>query len=129
MIIIAARFIVIFFGLFIILIGFLMLFKPTKAREILRKAASTSLINYGEITLRLIPAFGLIITAEQSKFPIFFQLFGWCMLITSLVLYFIPMKMHHAFSNKSADLLKPLYFQFITPFAFLIGGFLIYCVV
>lgn len=129
MIIIAARFIVIFFGLFIISIGFLMLFKPLKARETLRKAGSTALINYGEISLRLIPATALILISEHSKFPLFFQLFGWCMLITSLVLYFISMKIHHAFSTKSADVLKPLYFQFIAPFAFLLGGFLIYCVV
>jgi len=38
----------------------------------------------------------------------------------------VPRKMHHQFSMKSADMLKPIYFQLISPFAFLIGGLIIY---
>lgn len=124
-----AKWIVVFFGIFITITGFVMLFQPAKARSILRKAGSTNFINYTEITLRLIPAFGLIYYAEVSKYTLFFQLFGWCMLLTSLVLYFVPRNLHHKFSNKSAAILKPSYFQLIAPFAFLIGSFIIYCVV
>jgi uncharacterized membrane protein YfcA len=121
-----AKWTVIVFGVFIILVGFLMLFNPNKARTILRKAGSTNLINYTEITLRLIPAVALIIYSEASKIPEAFKLFGWIMLITSLILYVIPRKAHHRFSMKSADLLKPTYFRLLSPFAFLFGGLIIY---
>ncbi|MCB0457239.1 MAG: hypothetical protein R2776_09995 [Flavobacteriaceae bacterium] len=121
-----AKWIVIIFGLFIIFSGFLMLFYPNKAREILRKAGSTNFINYAEITIRLIPAIALIICSGFSKFPYTFLIFGWIMLITSLVLYFVPRKAHHHFSMKSADILKPIYFRLISPFAFLLGLFIIY---
>jgi len=53
LIITAAKLIVITFGIFIILAGFLMLFNPEKARELLKKFASNNVINYTEITLRL----------------------------------------------------------------------------
>ena len=126
MIIEIAKWAVIFFGLFIIFIGFIMLVKPKKARTTLRKAGSTNFINYAEITIRLIPATALILHSDFSKYPEAFKIFGWIMLITSLILYIVPRKFHHKFSMKSADILKPIYFQLISPFAFLFGGLTIY---
>ena len=129
MIDIIAKCIVIFFGLFFICVGFLMLINPQKANNILRKAGSTNFINYAEITTRIIPAVGLILSADNSKYPEIFKIFGWFMLLTSLVLYFVPRQLHHNFSLKAADILKPFYFQLISPFAFLIGTWLIYSII
>lgn len=126
MIIEISKYVIIVFGTFIIFIGFVMLLNPNKARNTLRKAGSTNWINYAEITIRLIPALALILYSDLSKFPESFKIFGWIMLITSLILYAIPRKIHHRFSMKSADILKPVYFQIISPFAFLLGGLIIY---
>jgi len=46
-----AKWTIILFGLFFICVGFLMLIRPDKAREIVRKAGSTNFINYAEITI------------------------------------------------------------------------------
>jgi uncharacterized membrane protein YfcA len=129
MIDIFAKWIIILFGLFFIGVGFLMLIKPEKARNILRKAGSTNFINYAEITIRMIPAVGLILSADNSKFPDIFKIVGWFILFTSLVLYFVPRQLHHNFSLKAADIIKPLYFQIISPISFLFGILLIYCVI
>ncbi len=126
MIVEIAKWIVILFAIFIIFVGFLMLFAPKKARKILRKAGSTNFINYAEITARLIPAVALILYADFSKLPEAFKIFGWIMLVTSIILYAVPRKIHHKFSMKSADILKPLYFQLISPMALLFGGLIIY---
>ncbi len=107
-------------------IGLIMLFSPEKARQILRKAGSTIFINYTEITIRMITAEALILYADNSKYPEIFKIFGWLMLSTSLVLYFVPRKTHYKFSVKAADFLNPKYFQIISPFAFLIGAALVY---
>lgn len=123
-----AKYVILFFGLFFIFIGFLMLFNPKKVRATLRMAGSTNLINYTEITLRMIPAIALIIYADLSKFSEVFKIFGWFMLATSLVLYFVPRNLHHNFSNKAADIIKPLCFQFISPFSFSLGAIIIYSV-
>jgi hypothetical protein len=106
-----------------------MLFNPKKARAILQKAGSTNFINYAEITIRMIPAIGLILAADNSRYPDAFKIFGWFMLLTSFVLYFVPSQLHHGFSTKAADILKPFYFQLISPIAMSIGIFIIYCVV
>jgi hypothetical protein len=124
--IILSKSIVILFGVFLIGVGFLMLFNPARARSILQKAGSTNLINYVEITLRLIPAIGMILYSDFSRYPLPFKLLGWFMLITSFILYLVPRKMHHQFSLKSADILKPLYFQLISPFSILFGLAVIY---
>jgi uncharacterized membrane protein YfcA len=129
MIAVISKWTTILFGAFFICAGLIMLFKPKIAREILRKAGSTNLINYAEITLRMIPAAGLIFSADQSRFPEIFKTLGWFMLCTSIVLYFVPRETHHKFALRAAEFLIPLYFQLISPFAFLIGIILIYSMV
>ena len=116
-----SKWILIIFGIFFIFVGVIMLFKPKTARATLRKAGSTNFINYTEITVRMIPAAALIIFSDASKYPDLFRLIGWFMLLTSFILYFVPRKLHHNFSNKSADILKPQYFLLIAPFAVIIG--------
>ena len=123
-----AKWTTVIFGIFFIAVGLIMLFNPKKAREILRKAGSTNFINYAEITLRMIPAAALILGADISKYPEVFKIFGWFMLCTSFVLYFVPRQIHHNFSTKAANILKPFYFQLISPFAFVIGILIIYSV-
>ncbi|CAN5499047.1 hypothetical protein BH10ACI1_BH10ACI1_19790 [soil metagenome] len=125
---IIAKWTVIVFGIFIICSGLVMLFAPEKARRILRKAGSTNFINYAEITVRIIPSAGLILAADFSKYPEFFKILGWFMLITSLILYFVPRRLHHNYALKSAEILKPFYFQMISPLAFMFGAVLIYAV-
>jgi len=126
--VIFAKWIVLFFGFFLIWVGFLMLFSPKNARQTLRKAGSTNIINYAEITIRMIPAASLILYADLSKFPEFFKILGWFMLITSWILYFVPRRMHHNYSLKSVEILQPIYIQLLSPFSFLFEIFLIYAV-
>ena len=126
MIMAVAKLIVIMFGIFIILVGFLMLFRPKKARELLRKFASTKIINYSEITIRLIVGIALVLYSDLCKFPEIFKILGWFMVVTALILYCVPRKLHHKFSTRSADIIKPIYFRFISPLAFIFGGLIIY---
>ena len=128
MVIEIAKWTIIAFGIFFMCVGGVMLIKPKMARETLRKAGSTNFINYAEITLRMIPAIGLILSADISKYPLIFSIVGWFIVVTSLVLYFVPRHLHHKLSIKFADILKPFYFQLISPFAFGIGILIIYCV-
>jgi hypothetical protein len=124
-----AKWLVIGFGVFLIGAGLLMLLAPEKARSTLRKAGSTNFINYAEITIRIIPAAAMILYSDLSKYPIPFNVLGWFMLATSLILYFVPRQLHHNFSLRAADILKPLYFQLISPFSMLFGLIVIYSVI
>ncbi len=124
-----SKWLIILFGVFIITAGVIMLFKPLKAREILRKAGSTNLINYGEITIRLLIAIAIILYADLSKYPDALNILGWFMLVTALILYVVPRKLHHYFSLQCAEILKPLYFRLLSPFSFLFGSVVIYSVI
>ena len=106
-----------------------MLFAPGKARELLRKAGSTDLINYSEITIRMIPAAAMILYSEMSEYPALFNLSGWFMIFTSVVLFFIPRRLHHSYSLKCADILKPVYLKMLSPVSIFFGIFLIYCII
>ncbi len=124
--IILARWVIILFGVFIIYVGLLMFFAPEKARATLMKAGGTNFINYAEITIRMIPAAAMIFYADFSKYPDAFKLFGWFMLGTSLILYFVPRKLHHSFSLRAADILKPRYVRWLSPLSLLFGLAIIY---
>ncbi|WP_296621056.1 hypothetical protein [Marivirga sp.] len=124
--ILIAKYIVILFGVFLISVGLLMLLSPANAREYLRKAGSTNLINYSEITIRIIPAAGLILYSELSKYPEIFRIFGWFMIGTSLVLYLVPRRIHHKYALWCADILTPTYIRLTAPFSILFGCAIIY---
>lgn len=121
-----AKSIIIIFSIVFILAGGIMLIRPTLFRSWIAKAGSTPLINYGEITIRLIPAIAMVYAAPETKLPLFFQLFGWIMIVTSMILYITPRKAHHQLSLGFAEKLKPIYLQGIAPLAFTIGMGLIY---
>lgn len=116
-----AKYIVVIFGIFLIGVGLLMLLKPAKARKYLRLAGSTNLINYTEITVRMIPAAGLVLYAEYSKFSEIFMYLGWFMIATSLALYLIPRKLHHRYALMCANILTPKLIRITSPFSILFG--------
>lgn len=123
-----AKWIILLFGLFIIGVGLLMLFAPERARGTLRKAGSTNLINYTEISLRMIPAAALVIYAGSSRFPEVFTVFGGFMLATSAVLFLVPRKVHHNFSLAAAEVLRPVLVRCLAPVAFFFGGVIFWAV-
>jgi hypothetical protein len=94
----------------------------------LKKAGSTNLINYAEISIRMIPAFALVVYAEYSNFPRVFTVVGWFMLATSLVLFFVPRKVHHDFAVGAAEVLQPTLVWWLAPLAFFFGGVVFWAV-
>ena len=126
--IVITKYVVILFGIFLIGVGVLMLLNPSKARAYLKRAGSTDFINYTEITIRMIPAAGLILYSEFSIFPEIFKYFGWFMIVTSLVLYFVPRRIHHRYALKCAEILTPQLIRVTSPFSMLFGFGIIYSV-
>jgi hypothetical protein len=123
-----SKWIIFCFGIFLLCAGGMMLFSPARAGRILRKAGSTNFINYAEITIRMVPAIALILYADLSKYPVQLKMLGWFMLATSIILYFIPRQVHHNFSVRSANILKPNYFRLIAPLSILFGLAILYSI-
>jgi hypothetical protein len=123
-----AKYTIILFGLFLIIVSLMMLFAPIKARFFLLKAGSTVFINYAEITIRMIPAIAMVIFAEHSKCPDILNVFGWFMIGTSFILYLVPRRIHHNYAVRWSNILKNNYIRILSPLSLAFGLFLITCV-
>jgi hypothetical protein len=51
------------------------------------------------------------------------------MITTSLMLYFVPRRLHHGNAVSWADRLRPAHVRWISPFALAFGGTVIFSVV
>lgn len=95
----AAQGLLVFFGVWLIAVGALMVVRPKKALFFLSKAASTALLNYGEITLRLITGLAFVHFADYSRSPEILQIFGWFLIVTSIFLYLTPRAWHARYAT------------------------------
>lgn len=118
---IISHFIVVLFGVFLIFAGFLMFFNPEKTKEIIAKAGSTYLINYAELGLRLIIGMAFLYASLFSVFDFYFNIIGYFLIITALLLMLVPIKKHNQFSKMAAESLKPIYLKMTAPFSIFFG--------
>ncbi len=124
-----ARWVLLFFGLFLVAVGLYMIFAPRKVRAVIGKAASTPMIHYGELTIRLIPAAALVLYGDQTSYAMIFKALGWFMIATSMVLYFVPRRLHHQYALWCTSILNPIYVRMLSPLSMAFGAAVIYAVV
>lgn len=115
------KYIVVFFGVFLLFSSFIFFFYPYKAKEIIGKAGSTYLINYAELGIRLLIGVAFVISSEIALYELSFQIIGYFLVISALFLMCIPIKTHNAFARKAAQTLKPIYLKLSAPFSFFAG--------
>jgi hypothetical protein len=123
----ASRLTVIAFGLWLICVSIFIFARPELALKGLRRFASTNLINYTELTLRLIAGLGLMGLAQYTDYTRLLQIGGGFLALTALIL--IPRKWHHVYALYWADKMKPWMVRFCAPFSLVLGGILIWLAV
>lgn len=116
-----AKYIVVFFGVFLLFSSFILFFYPFKAKEIIGKAGSTYLINYTELSIRLLIGVAFVVSAEIALYEIQFKIIGYFLILSALVLMCLPIKTHHAFARKASDYLKPIHLKSCAPFSLFCG--------
>jgi len=126
---IVAWWVIILAGIWLIVLSGFMLAYPRKALRGLGKFASTNLINYSEISLRMIWGVALVYYAEFSKYSEALQIMGWFLIGTSAILFLIPRKWHAGYACYWSNRLSPLVVRIVAPFSLAFGIFLIYAVV
>lgn len=117
----AARLIVGAFGLFMIGVSVMILMRPIMMLGALRKMASTNLINYTELSSRLLVGIGVFGLAPFTPYMKLLQICGGFLSITAIILMLIPRRWHHAYAVWWADKLKPWQVQSATPISFSVG--------
>ncbi len=103
-----------------------MFFKPERVRIIIAKAGSTYFINYTELTLRFFIGIAFYMVSLFSIYKLFFSVFGCFLIISALILMFIPIKIHNQFSRKASEFLKPNFLKLIAPFSLIFGLLLLF---
>jgi hypothetical protein len=96
-----ARFSVILAGVWLIALAIVAIAKPELAKRFLNGFASSASTHFLEVTLRIIVGVAFIACAPEMKFSLLFTIFGWMLIATSVVLMFIPWRLHRRFAEWS----------------------------
>lgn len=89
---------VILAGLWLVLVAGLMWFLPDRCLRWLGLMASTWRINIIELGLRGLAGLALVGRAEMSKAPTAFEISGWFIVVTSILILLTPRRLHAAYA-------------------------------
>lgn len=96
--------IVVLSGLYLIGLGAAALVKPDSAKGFLAGFASTRTLHFVELSVRVLIAAALIVTASRARFSFVFSLVGWTLMITTAILLVVPWKLHRRFAQVAVPL-------------------------
>ena len=86
------------FALFLMVMGILCFIRPIPIQHFFDLFAATKKAHFIEQTIRLMVGLSLIHFATVMNYTGLFQLFGWLIVITSLLLILLPWQWHHQFA-------------------------------
>jgi len=110
------------FGLWMMGVSVLILLRPIMMLGALSKMASTYLINYTELSLRLLVGIGVVGLAPFTTYTKLLHICGGFLIFTAIILMLIPRRWHHAYAVWWAGKLKPWQVQVATPISFAVGA-------
>lgn len=96
--------IVVLAGIWLIGLATVAFARPERAKHFLGRFASSAISHFLEVFLRIIVGTGFVIYSTQLRPSIVFTVFGWLLILTSVVLLFVPWKLHRRFADWSLPL-------------------------
>jgi len=88
-------------GLFLVALAVAALLRPAVASSFLLGLAGTARTHYLELGIRLVAGAALVIAAGRMPFPTPILVFGWVLVLTTLVLSVMPWRWHQRFAKRS----------------------------
>jgi hypothetical protein len=86
-------------GLWLIGLGVWMALKPRQALAVLAAMGSSPLVHFGEMAVRTLIGAAVIGAAPASRAPMILTVFGGFLVVSALVLVFLPRRWHSAYST------------------------------
>lgn len=108
---------VVAFGVFLTGLAVLIAIRPLLAERFLRSFASSARAHYAEQTLRLIAGGAMVIFAPSMWHTDLFRVFGWLIVLSTVVLLLVPWRWHHELGKQ----VLPLVIRYMKVFA--LGAF------
>ena len=107
-------------------VGLFMTFCPSYAAHLCERMAaelqaSNWRVHVPEQLLRILAGAALIQRSPASKAPLFFGIFGWILVVSSIILLLLPVRWHGGFGNFLRPLLKPRPIRLLSPVPVIAG--------
>lgn len=113
-------------GLWLVSIALLMAVRPRRFLDLLSLTASSWRVNITEQGLRLLAGLALIVRAGSSKVPGLFEVGGWFIVASSIVLLVMPLRWHAAYAIWWSLKLRPWAVRATAPLSAASGIGLVY---
>jgi thiosulfate reductase cytochrome b subunit len=118
-------------GLWLALVAVLMALRPHYCLHLLEKMASkldasSWRLNLWEQGLRLLAGAALIVRSPASKLPLVFEIAGWLIVASSLLILAAPIRWHAAYGFWWSERLTPPAIRFLSPLPAVVGAGLVY---
>jgi hypothetical protein len=115
-------------GLWLVGVAFLMALRPRYCLRLFEKMSANLnwRLQFTEQGLRVLAGVALIARAPASKLPLVFEVAGWLLVATSLLIMVAPMRWHGAYGKWWVKRLTPLVIRILSPFPAAAGAGLIY---
>lgn len=98
MIALAALAVVLLGAAWLVFVAAVCAMRPDAARDGLARMGANWRMQLGEHVPRAIVGGGMILRAAQSKAPMLFEIGGWFILASSILILLLPMRWHHAYA-------------------------------
>ena len=118
-------------GLWLVGVAFLMALRPRYCLQLFEKMSanlerSNWRLQFTEQGLRVLAGVALIVRASASKLPLFFEVAGWLLVATSLLIMVAPIRWHGAYGRWLVGRIAPLAIRALSPVPMMAGAGLIY---
>ena len=118
-------------GLWLVGVAVMMALRPRYCLQLFEKMSanlerSNWRLQFTEQGLRVLAGVALIVRAPASKLPLVFEVAGWLLVATSLLIMVAPIRWHGAYGRWWAGRIAPLAIRVLSPVPMMAGAGLIY---
>ena len=115
-------------GLWLVGVAFLMALRPRYCLHLFEKMSANLnwRLQFTEQGLRVLAGVALIARAPASRLPLVFEVAGWLLVATSLLIMVAPIRWHGAYGTWWVKRLTPLVIRILSPVPAAAGAGLIY---
>ncbi len=115
-------------GLYLISFALVMSLTPYRAERFLGGFANSAFTHYLEIGLRLVTGAAISLYAPQMLFSNFFVIFGWILVVTTVVLFAVPWQWHQRLAQWGVPY-ATRNLKLVAGASFVFGGFVITAII
>jgi uncharacterized protein YjeT (DUF2065 family) len=125
---ILASAVVVLSGLYFVVLAIASFLAPGRVERFLSAFAGSAGAHYSELLIRLVVGGSFLLASPDMLFAPVFRLFGWVLVITTVVLFAVPWRWHHRFAQQTVPY-AVRHLRLFGVASFVLGGFILTSVI